>query len=150
MSDSATPTSPDARGRHLTAYLLLTLTALFWAGNTIVGRAVIDELPPLGFSFWRSFSAFLFIAPFGLPRVWRARQAVIADWKRLVMLGFLGMTAFSVLVFSALHHTTAINGTLIQGSFSVTVVITSWIVLHVAINPVVPRPRSLVSNPVRG
>jgi drug/metabolite transporter (DMT)-like permease len=102
---------------------------LFWAGNTIVGRAVIDEIPPLGFAFWRSFGAFLIIAPFGLPRVWRVRHVALAHWKILTLLGLLGMTAFSALVFVALHRTTAINGSLIQGSLPVTLVVLSWIIL---------------------
>ena len=33
-----------SRGRVLIAYLMLTSTALFWAGNTIVGRKVIDDI----------------------------------------------------------------------------------------------------------
>ncbi|NQU70176.1 MAG: DMT family transporter [Rhodospirillales bacterium] len=113
----------------MVAYLMLTGTALFWAGNTIVGRAVINDLPPLGLAFWRSFGAFLLIAPFGLPRVWRARDAAIAHWKLLTLLGLLGMTAFSALVFVALHHTTGVNGSLIQGSLPVTLVVLSWIIL---------------------
>ncbi len=64
--------SESARSARL-AYLLLTLTAAFWAANTIIGRAVAAELPPLGFAFWRSFGAFLILAPIGVPRMWRAR-----------------------------------------------------------------------------
>jgi drug/metabolite transporter (DMT)-like permease len=127
MNNPAAPSS--ARGRVIVAYLMLTGTALFWAGNTIVGRAVIDELPPLGFAFWRSFGAFLLIAPFGLRRVWHVRRVVAAHWVLLTALGLLGMTAFSVLVFVALRHTTAVSGSLIQGSLPVTIALLSWIVL---------------------
>jgi hypothetical protein len=35
------------------AYPLLTITALFWAGNSIVGRAARDLVPPAALSFWR-------------------------------------------------------------------------------------------------
>ncbi len=124
-----------ARRGVITAYLMLTATALFWAGNTIVGRAVTDDIPPLGFAFWRSFGAFLLIAPFGLPRVWRVRHLVMAHWKFLTLLGLLGMTAFSALVFVALHCTSAINGSLIQGSLPVTLVVLSWIILNDRIGP---------------
>src|SRR3546814_12946067 len=34
-------------------YLLLTMTALFWAGNSIVGRAARDLVPPVALAFWR-------------------------------------------------------------------------------------------------
>ncbi len=122
-----------SRGAILVAYLLAALTALFWAGNTIVGRAIVDEVPALGFAFWRSFGAFLLIAPFGLPRVWRARATVIEHWKILFLLGTLGMTGFSVLVFFALHHTVAVNGTLLQGTQPAIMVVLSWLILGVAI-----------------
>ena len=37
--------------RDWLAYLALTMTALFFAGNTIVGRAAAGELPPMGLAF---------------------------------------------------------------------------------------------------
>ena len=117
------------------AYGALTLTAAFFAGNTIVGRAVIGELPPLGLAFWRSFGAFLIIAPFGAAEIWRLRREVFAAWKILFALGVLGMTAFSILVFLGLHHTEAINGTLIQGTLPLNIVLASLAVLGQAISP---------------
>jgi len=36
------------------AYGALTLTAASFAGTTVVGRAAIEELPPMGLAFWRS------------------------------------------------------------------------------------------------
>jgi len=122
----------DARSARL-AYLLLTLTAAFWAGNTVVGRAVITELPPLGFAFWRSFGAFLILAPIGLPRMWRQRADIIAHWKILTLLGTLGMTGFAVLSFIALNSTEAVNATLIQGTQPIVVLITSWTIFGLVI-----------------
>ena len=122
----------DARSARV-AYLLLTLTAAFWAGNTVIGRAVVGELPPLGFAFWRSFGAFLILAPIGLPRMWRARAEIARHWKILTLLGVLGMTGFAVFSFVALHSTGAVNATLIQGSQPVIVLITSWMIFNLAI-----------------
>jgi drug/metabolite transporter (DMT)-like permease len=124
--------SGDTRSARI-AYLLLTLTAAFWAGNTVIGRAVVAELPPLGFAFWRSFGAFLILAPFGLPRVWRARADIIAHWKMLTLLATLGMTGFAVFSFVALHSTEAVNGTLIQGTQPIVVLVASWVILDRAI-----------------
>ncbi len=123
----------DNVGSARIAYLLLTLTAAFWAGNTIIGRAVVAELPPLGFAFWRSFGAFLILAPIGLPRVWRARADIIAHWKMLTLLATLGMTGFAVFSFVALHSTEAVNGTLIQGTQPIVVLVASWVILDRAI-----------------
>ncbi len=122
----------DRRSARL-AYVLLTLTAAFWAGNTVIGRAVAAELPPLGFAFWRSFGAFLILAPIGLPRVWRARADIITHWKMLTLLATLGMTGFAVFSFVALRSTEAANATLIQGTQPIVVLIASWAIFGRAI-----------------
>lgn len=123
------------RRQEVTAYLLLTLVALFWAGNTIIGRAVHDQLPPLGLAFWRSFGAFLILLPFGWKRVWTKRHVVAENWPILVLLGFLGMTAFSALVFVGLRYTEAVNGALIQGSLPINIILVSLIFLGVFVTP---------------
>ena len=117
------------------AYCALTVTAASFAGNTIVGRAVIDELPPMGLAFWRAFGAFLIVAPFGAAEVWRLRREIVAAWKILFALGVLGMTAFSILVFLGLRHTEAINGTLIQGTLPLNIIVASLVVLGQTISP---------------
>jgi drug/metabolite transporter (DMT)-like permease len=117
------------------AYAALTLTALFWAGNTIVGRAVYHELPPMGLAFWRSFGAFLIIAPFGFAQVWRERRTILAHWRDLTLLGVLGMTAFSALVFVGLRHTQAVNGSLIQGTLPLNIILASLVLFGRMVTP---------------
>ena len=117
------------------AYGALTLTAASFAGNTVVSRAVIEELPPMGLAFWRSFGAFLIIAPFGAAEIWRLRREVAAAWKILVALGVLGLTAFSILIFLGLRHTEAINGTLIQGTLPLNIIVASLVVLGQTVSP---------------
>ena len=112
---------------HAIAYLLLVLVALFWAGNTIVGRAVHQELPPLGLAFWRSFGAFLIVAPFGARTIWRERSVIRSHWRLLTVLGILGMTGFSTLVFVGLRHTEAVNGSLIQGTLPVNIILVALV-----------------------
>src|SRR3546814_17166554 len=53
------------------AYPLLTITALFWAGNSIVGRAASDLVPPAALSFWRWTFALLLLMPLALPPLQR-------------------------------------------------------------------------------
>src|SRR3546814_13797513 len=51
------------------AYPLLTVTALFWAGNSIVGRAARDLVPPAALSFWRWTFALLLLLPLAWPHL---------------------------------------------------------------------------------
>jgi drug/metabolite transporter (DMT)-like permease len=39
-------------------YLLLTLTALFWSGNMVLGRGIRADVPPMALAFWRWAIAF--------------------------------------------------------------------------------------------
>ncbi|MDQ3557713.1 MAG: EamA/RhaT family transporter, partial [Pseudomonadota bacterium] len=39
-------------------YLLLTLTSLFWAGNAVVGRAIVEQIPPVALAQIRWTGAF--------------------------------------------------------------------------------------------
>ncbi|HYM04334.1 MAG TPA: EamA family transporter, partial [Stellaceae bacterium] len=50
-------------------YALLMTSALIWAGNWVIGRAIRDAVPPVALTFWRWAIAALLLAPFALPRL---------------------------------------------------------------------------------
>jgi drug/metabolite transporter (DMT)-like permease len=114
-------------------YGLLCLSALFWAGSVIVGRAVADEVPPMALNFWRWVLAFVCIAPFGLAALWRARDAVRRHWVLLTMLAVFNSAAFGSLLFLALQLTEAVNGSLLIGSMPINIVLVSLVILHIRI-----------------
>lgn len=95
-------------------YLLLTFTALFWAGNSIVGRAARDVMPPVALAFWRWVLALLVLLPFALPYPRRDWSILRANWKWMLVLGVLGIGMFNTLLYSVLQTTTAVNGLLLQ------------------------------------
>jgi drug/metabolite transporter (DMT)-like permease len=119
----------------LIAYVLLVLTALFWAGAVATGRAVAGSVPPLSINFWRWAVGFILLAPFGLPGLLRNWPTARANWRILAFLGFSNMTAFGSLLFVGLEMTQAINGALLQGSMSITIVAMSLALLGVRITP---------------
>lgn len=116
-------------------YLLLTMTALFWAGSVITGRAMADEVPPFALNFWRWLIALALAAPFGLRGLWVNRRIVGRHWRLLTMLAMFNMTAFGSLLFLALQRTEAINGSLLIGSMPINIVLVSLIALRVRITP---------------
>ena len=98
------------------AYLLLTLTALFWAGNSVVGRAARDLVPPVALAFWRWLIAFLLILLIAGPHLKRDAAALRARWPAVLVLGLLGIGAFNTLLYTALQSTTALNALLMQSA----------------------------------
>lgn len=90
------------------------MTALFWAGNSIVARGVRELVPPLALSFWRWSLALLLLLPLAWPHLRHDAATLRASWPTLVLLGALGIGAFNTLLYTGLQTTSAVNGLLLQ------------------------------------
>lgn len=95
-------------------YLLLSFTALFWAGNSIVGRATHDIMPPVALAFWRWTLALVFLLPFAWPHLKRDISKLKMSLSWVLLLGALGIGTFNTLLYTGLQTTTAVNGLLLQ------------------------------------
>jgi drug/metabolite transporter (DMT)-like permease len=95
-------------------YVLLTFTALFWAGNSIVARGAHELVPPIALSFWRWTLALLLVLPLALPHLKRDAVMVRRAWPILILLGVLGIGAFNTILYIGLQTTTAVNSVLLQ------------------------------------
>lgn len=107
-------------------YLLLTLTALSWSGNMVVGRAIRGDIPPLTLAFWRWAIAFLLVLPLALPHLREQWPLLRKGWKPLVILGLLGVGGYNTFAYLALQHTSATNATLLNSFIPVATIAISW------------------------
>lgn len=98
------------------AYLLLTFTALFWAGNSIIGRAAREFVPPIALSFWRWTLAFLLLLPLAWPYLKKDWPVLRRRWPILLLFGSFGIGAFNTLLYSGLQHTTALNAMILSAA----------------------------------
>ncbi|MBN9005649.1 MAG: DMT family transporter [Rhizobiales bacterium] len=112
-------------------YLLLSLTALFWAGNAVIGRAVAGHIPPVTLAFIRWGGAFLIVLPFS----WRY---LVQDWPVIrrhfgimVLISIAGIGAFNTLQYLALERTGALNILLLQSAGPLFVAIWSLALLGI-------------------
>lgn len=94
---------------------LLTLPPLLWAGNAVVGRLMVGQVPPLALNALRWGLAALLLAPLGW-QVLRDRRAIAAAWPYLLALGCLGVGAYNALQYLALTSSTPLAVTLIAAS----------------------------------
>jgi drug/metabolite transporter (DMT)-like permease len=113
-------------------YLLLAAVALFWAGNSIVGRAVRDTIPPFTLALGRWVGALLVLLPFAWARVRIDRGRLLRHWKQTLLLGALGVGAFNALLYSGLHFTTATNGLLIQSAMPAVILLLNYLLYREA------------------
>ena len=98
------------------AYALLGLVMLLWAGNSIVGRAVRDDVGPFILSFVRWVGASLVLLPFAIGPLRRDWEALKRSWVIVLVLGLTGVAAFNAIMYTGLHYTTATNGLLLQAA----------------------------------
>jgi drug/metabolite transporter (DMT)-like permease len=114
----------------LRAYGTLALTMVFWAGNTIVGRAVRGEIGPFTLAFGRWFIALLILTPFVLRGPSAQWPQVRRHWKAILFLGLVGVAAFNGFLYAGLRHTTASNGLLLQALIPGLVLLTGVLVFR--------------------
>jgi drug/metabolite transporter (DMT)-like permease len=112
-------------------YLLLSVTALCWAGNAIVGRLAAGHIPPVTLSFLRWSLAFLLILPLAWKHLVRDWSAIRARLGTMVVLSITGIGAFNTLQYWALEHTEALNTLLLQSAGPLFVAVWSLILLGV-------------------
>ena len=131
---TATEQTSSARSGNWLAnqpYLLLSTTALCWAGNAIVGRLAAGHIPPVTLSFLRWSFAFLIILPFAWKHLKRDWGAIRSHLGTMIFLSVIGISAFNTLQYWALEHTQALNTLLLQSAGPLFVAVWSLILLGV-------------------
>lgn len=107
-------------------YLLLTLTALFWSSNMVLGRAVRADIPPLTLAFSRWAVAALFVLPLALPHLRGQWPLLKKGWLPLTVLGVLGVGGYNTFAYLGLQYTTATNAALLNSFIPVATIAISW------------------------
>lgn len=139
-TDTGVPNDDDAAGADVVssgrAYLLMIFTMLFWAGNFVVGRALRDDLPAAGLSFWRWFVAGLILLPIAWPQLRREWKAIRRGWRVLLLQSILIVVAGNTLIYVAVEWTTAINAGLVVSAQPAIIVLCAWVLDRESINRV--------------
>ena len=112
---------------QLKATILLLLTTLFWGGNFVIGKIVVQTIPPFIMAFIRWGIALIFLLPLfykeGLP----AKALIMKYWREILVMAFSGIFAFNTLVYFAVSYTTSVNAALVNALSPVVILILSTI-----------------------
>ena len=131
---AADPTASAAPKRAWIAnqpYVLLSITALCWAGNAIVGRLAAGHIPPVTLSFLRWSLAFLLILPLAWKQLRQDWPAIRSRLGIMIALSLTGIGAFNTLQYWSLEYTQALNTLLLQSSGPLIVAVWSLLLLRV-------------------
>ena len=133
MSASNQTSARPSRGHWIAnqPYLLLCITALCWAGNTVVGRLAAGHVPPVTLAFLRWTIAFALLLPFAWKHLVRDWPAIRGKLGVMIVLSVTGIGMFNTLQYWALEHTQALNALLLQSAGPLIVAVWSLILLGV-------------------
>jgi drug/metabolite transporter (DMT)-like permease len=107
--------------------VLLMLTAIFWAGNTVAGRLAVGHVSPMMLVILRWTVVLAVLWPIYGGQVRAHWGEVRPRLGRIVLMASLGFTGFNVLYYWAAHETTAINIGILQGSIPVAVLMGAFL-----------------------
>jgi drug/metabolite transporter (DMT)-like permease len=109
------------------AYLLLILTMVFWAGNSVVARGIHQTVPPLALAWVRWTLAAILILPFAWPHLRRDWPVIRANWPILVLLGTIGAGTFIALYYHGISKTSAINALVINSAVPILIPLATFL-----------------------
>ena len=127
------PRKPDADGARAPwspktwAYILLPVCALSFAGNHVVGRAVVGHVPPVALATGRWFVTCLVLLPVAWPHLRRDWPQIRAHWRVLLFLTLLAGGLFSTLQYVGLTFTTALNTALLNSTVPVFIALACYV-----------------------
>jgi drug/metabolite transporter (DMT)-like permease len=107
--------------------LLLTLTTIFWAGNSVAGRLAVGHVSPLLLVFLRWVLVLAVMWPLYGKQVRAHWPEIRPQLLKIVLMAILGLTGFNALYYVAAHSTTAVNLGILQGSVPVLVLVGAFL-----------------------
>src|SRR5882757_10882510 len=129
--DHTSSTAPPGNWLANQPYLLLSIPALCWAGNAIVGKLAAGHIAPVTLSFLRWSLAFLIILPFAWTHLVRDWASIRSRLGLMILLSATGIGAFNTMQYWALEHTQAINTLLLQSAGPLFVAMWSLVLLGI-------------------
>jgi drug/metabolite transporter (DMT)-like permease len=105
------------------AWALLILGNLFWAGNIVLGRGIAGQVPPVALAYWRWTGAFLVAFGFAWPHLRRDWPLLLQHWKLMLLLAATGIASFNTMSYIGLTSTTALNVLLLQSAMPLIIIV---------------------------
>ncbi len=108
-------------------WLLIALSCVFWAGNTVAARVAIGEISPMLMVTARWAIAAIVVLILGRRQLLEAWPDLAPHWIHVGLMGFFGFTVFQALYYVSAHYTTGVNLAIIQGVSPVVMLVGAWI-----------------------
>ncbi|WP_343060538.1 DMT family transporter [Paenibacillus phyllosphaerae] len=110
--------------------LFLVLANLFWAGNYIFGKSIVDVMTPLQMTFSRWTIAVCLLFPIAQLIEKPDWRSVFKAWRLILILSVFGVIGYNFLLYEALRFTTSMNAALVNAMNPALIVLLSALVLR--------------------
>jgi len=121
------------------AWSLLAAANLFWAGNIVLGRGLVGQVPPVTLSYSRWLGAFLIAVGFAWPRLKDDWPMLVRHWKIMLVLSASGIACYNTMAYIGLTSTTALNVLLLQSASPLIIIVWAFLLFRET-----PSPRQAV------
>ena len=117
-------------GRGPWPWIMMVSGAFIVSTNHVLGRYVINDIPPIGLAFWRVAIGALVLLPFAWRELADKLPVIRQHWKLFLVMAFVFMPLGNAAVYVAYNFTTAINGAVIATAQPALTILLAWLVLH--------------------
>ena len=100
---------------------------LMWGGNAVASRLAVGHISPMALTCLRWLGVCAILAPLMGRQVVAEMPVLLPRWRYIVVMAAFGFTVFNALMYTAAHHTSAVNLTILQGSVPVLVLLGSLV-----------------------
>ena len=112
---------------RVSPFVLLSLSSLFWSFNFIIGKLVVDVVPPATITFFRWLLPLLFYLPFVWSDIRDNWEVYRRHWLLVLGLGATGYSLNSFTVYEAVRYTSTINTSFINAFNPVLIALTGFL-----------------------
>lgn len=98
--------------------------------NHVLGRFVINDIPPFGLAFWRVAIGAIVLLPFAWRELYEKWPVIWSKWRLFVVISFVFMPLGNAMVYLAYNFTTAINGAVIATAQPALTMLLAWLMLR--------------------
>lgn len=116
------------------AYLLLVMTTLFWAGNSIAGKLAVGHVSPMVLTGLRWVFALSILVAVGHRQFRKDWPVVKAHLPLLIVLGMVGFTFFNAFMYSGLLYTSAINSSIEQAGIPLVTMAANFLLFRMKVS----------------
>ncbi len=110
-------------------YFVLVMATLFWGGNAIAGKLASQDWQPFTVTLTRWLIVAIILIPFAKDHIRKDWPVIRKNWLVLCLLSAFSMALFNLLMYLALHFTSAINVSIEQASMPAMIMLANFLIL---------------------